>query len=560
MNFKALESAQKLRGGYYTPPPIAEFLGAWALEKNPSTVLEPGCGDGSFLRALGTVAKKKLRVLGIERDKNEARKAQAVVTFGNFDATSQVRTADFFDWVLQNKATFDSIVGNPPFIRYQYLEPDQQSAAEKLFASHGLPFTKHTNAWVTFVLASMAALNPGGRLAMVVPSELLHVLHASGLRQYLLQHCATIQIVDIQEIVFGDTLQGTVLLLAEKRERGDTSPARLAIKRIANAEAIWKRSSKLFTDVDWVIGADLTYKWMAAYLSKDERLLLADLTQRGAAVAFNDVAKVDVGMVTGANKFFLVTDETVREHKLEAYAVPMFGRSDHVSGVIYGARDHADNAKRGQPTNFLDFSSVGARMPANVKRYLALGEEEGIHRRFKCRVRKPWYVVPSIYATPVGMLKRCHHFPRLVRNKLGAYTTDTAYRIDAISKIYPPDTLVASFVNSLTALSAELVGRHYGGGVLELVPSEIERLALPSLPAKFPAQLVELDKAVRASTPAVELLEQRDEIVLRGAGLTPDECALLRGGWQKLSARRQRSSTTPDGANPEDGWESLAAE
>jgi len=31
----------------------------------------------------------------------------------------------------------------------------------------------------------------------------------------------------------------------------------------------------------------------------------------------------------------------------------------------------------------------------------------------------------------------------------------------------------------LTALSAELEGRHYGGGVLELVPSEIERLLVP---------------------------------------------------------------------------------
>jgi hypothetical protein len=33
-------------------------------------------------------------------------------------------------------------------------------------------------------------------------------------------------------------------------------------------------------------------------------------------------------------------------------------------------------------------------------------------------------------------------------------------------------------VNSLTALTAELEGRHYGGGVLELVPSEIEKLAV----------------------------------------------------------------------------------
>jgi hypothetical protein len=42
--------------------------------------------------------------------------------------------------------------------------------------------------------------------------------------------------------------------------------------------------------------------------------------------------------------------------------------------------------------------------------------------------------------------------------------------------------LVAGFHNSATLLSAELEGRNYGGGVLELVPSEIARLAVPLLP------------------------------------------------------------------------------
>ncbi len=40
------------------------------------------------------------------------------------------------------------------------------------------------------------------------------------------------------------------------------------------------------------------------------------------------------------------------------------------------------------------------------------------------------------------------------------------------------------FLNGLTALTAELEGRHYGGGVLELVPSEIEKLLVP-VPSKI---------------------------------------------------------------------------
>ena len=55
MNFKALESEQKLRGAYYTQPDIALFLARWVLEKKPKAVLEPSCGDGAFIQAVAEV-------------------------------------------------------------------------------------------------------------------------------------------------------------------------------------------------------------------------------------------------------------------------------------------------------------------------------------------------------------------------------------------------------------------------------------------------------------------------------------------------------------------------
>jgi adenine-specific DNA-methyltransferase len=39
--------------------------------------------------------------------------------------------------------------------------------------------------------------------------------------------------------------------------------------------------------------------------------------------------------------------------------------------------------------------------------------------------------------------------------------------------------VIFSFYNSLTLLFAELEGRYYGGGVLELTPSEFKNLPLP---------------------------------------------------------------------------------
>ena len=39
----------KLRGGYYTPTPISEFLAKWAIRNPSDRILEPSCGDGNIL-------------------------------------------------------------------------------------------------------------------------------------------------------------------------------------------------------------------------------------------------------------------------------------------------------------------------------------------------------------------------------------------------------------------------------------------------------------------------------------------------------------------------------
>jgi hypothetical protein len=165
-----------------------------------------------------------------------------------------------------------------------------------------------------------------------------------------------------------------------------------------------------------------------------------------------------------------------------------------------------------------------------------------LHRRYKCRIRSPWYSVPSVYVAPVAMLKRAHHVPRLILNTANAYTTDTAYRIVPHPSVKAAD-LVYSFLNSLTALSAELEGRHYGGGVLELVPSEIERLLLPVTSSDRRA-LLDLDRAVRASTPPEMLLAGQDAKVLHPLGIRKVETETLLAAWMRLRCRRHRSAAT----------------
>jgi adenine-specific DNA-methyltransferase len=541
MNFKENESATKLRGGYYTDLDIAVLLTRWVLKISPKSILEPSCGDGIFLEALSHLDHKSVTSFtALEIEPSEAAKSQERARKLK-DMDVDIKIEDFLKWSLYRfgkDQKFDAVVGNPPFIRYQYMDSVLQGRSQKIFEYHRLHFTKHTNLWVPFIVASISLLRPGGRLAMVVPAEILHVIHAQSLRKFLTEQCSKVLFFDPTELLFENILQGAGLLLAEKKLDSDDKFHGVAIVPTRTRSFLGENPETYFIKSDFVNGKILTGKWMKALLTKRERDILKGLSQNPKIFQFDKIANVDVGIVTGANNFFLVPDETVEKYGLKRWAYPMFGRSSHAPGIIYDRKNHEDNRESGLPTNFLWFDSERIEnFPESVKEYIKKGESEDLPKRYKCRIREPWYAVPSVYASPVGMLKRCHDFPRLILNEILAFTTDTAYRIKA-NKI-DDSKLVFSFINSLTALYAELEGRHYGGGVLEMVPSEIEKLLIP-LPEIIRFDIKQLDKKIRNGAPVEEIFEAQNDILLGSIGLKNNSQADLYSAWDRLRLRRQR--------------------
>jgi adenine-specific DNA-methyltransferase len=546
MNFKINESKQKLRGGYYTPLDLATYIARWTLENEPESLLEPSCGDGIFVQALSNVGfPPQLTFTGFELLEEEAAKAKATCR----DVPrlkSTIHARDFLGWAISQMAsgqsTFDGIVGNPPFIRYQYLPEDAQHKAEVIFKLLHLPFTKHTNAWVPFVLASVALLKPGGRLGMILPAEIIHVAHAQSLRTYLGFTCSRLLIIDPEEIWFDGTLQGAVILFAEKKRSAADHSDGLGIVRVSGREFLNKNPTNLFNETARMNGKTVEGKWTRALLTQGERHLLEEVCEHPNIHQFETIASVDVGIVTGANDFFLVTDETVEQFGLQNFAHPMFGRSGHCPGIIYDEQQHKENALQGYPTNFIWVTDVESELSKDARQYIKLGETQQLHTRYKCRIRKPWYSVPSVYSTELGMLKRAHDTPRLIYNRLGAYTTDTAYRIT--TNECGPEKLVYCFLNGLTALTAELEGRHYGGGVLELVPSEIEKLLMP-IPRGLRPEVRKLDLLVREQS-AIDVLEYQNKIVLGALGFSRAKQDQLLAAWLRLKNRRQRIANDED--------------
>ncbi|MEM7539421.1 MAG: hypothetical protein AAF639_45110, partial [Chloroflexota bacterium] len=450
---------------------------------------------------------------------------------------------------------------NRPYIRYQYFDTEQREKAQQIFQHAHIRFTKRTNAWVPFVIASISHLLPGGRLAMVVPAELLYIDHAKGLRLWLEQEMERIHIIHLREIVFSKTLQGVVLLLAEKRSTRSvqplhTSPGKHQASFLHDEQAIEPINLHIYDveNIDSLQQVQLMNgsfsrlytqwegQWMKALLSDKELSLLEHIWQHPKVRRFDEIADVDIGIVTGANKFFVVDDTTLHRYRLEQWATPMLAKSDLIQGISYRQSDHEFNAQSGKSVHFLQFPTTLAS--GEMTDYIRLGELQGLHTRYKCRIRDPWYVVPYVWVSEISLLKRAHHYPRLVLNQLGAHSTDTAYRI----KLHPAyqgqaKNMVASFLNSFTFLFAELLGRHYGGGVLELVPSEIEQLPVP-LVHVCDEQFETIDQMIRSGISHHDLVNKTDALILQtGLGIDIADIEQLRCIHKKLMNRRLRKRT-----------------
>ena len=216
---KPIDGYNKLRGGYYTPDKISEFITEWAVRTPDDSVLEPSCGDGSFLdaittryRALGATDEEiRENVIGIELDEAEAEKSAKYGT--------TVVCKDFFTYYqekIENEIQFDVIVGNPPFIRYQHFTEEYRKVAFALMNKHGFQPNRLTNIWLPFLVLSCKALKPNGRVGMVIPAELFQVDYAAETRQFLSTFFDKLTLVTFKQLVFDDIQQEVVLLLGER--------------------------------------------------------------------------------------------------------------------------------------------------------------------------------------------------------------------------------------------------------------------------------------------------------------------------------------------------------
>ena len=474
---KDTPALRKARGAFFTPDKITRFISGWAIRTANDRVMEPSAGDAAFLvasvgrlRELMPERGERPTVDGVEIHAHSARTARQRVREAGGEP--RIRQSDFF--LISPDPTYDAVIGNPPYIRYQDFAGVSRSRSREAALRAGVSLTGLASSWAAFTIHSALFLKDGGRLGLVLPAELLSVNYAAPVRQFLFDRFRDVQLVLFDEQVFAEAEADIVLLLADGYQHGPADHA--VFQRMKNTTDLASPSTgQIWRPID------PAGKWTGSLVDPNAVEPLHTLRQRGMFTHLERWGDTTLGIVTGNNKYFTLSPQRVKELGLRRSELLRLSPpgSSHLRGLALSDGMLTQLGRDGKATYLFHPSDTPSTEAAT---YIEDGHRTGVDTAYKCRIRKTWYKVPIV--PPADLLLTCMNAdtPRLVTNEA------TAHHLNSVHGVYLDDghrglgreLLPLASLNSITLLNAEMVGRAYGGGILKIEPKEADVWAVPA--------------------------------------------------------------------------------
>lgn len=442
-------------------------------------VLDPACGDGTFLRGaidrltrLGRKQVARDQVCGFEIDPAHAAAAEKI-------PGATIRTADFFEQAPQ--PVFHSIVGNFPFVRQELLSGRKKCMLDLIRREWDAEFpavrdlSGRADLYLYFFFHAARFLLPGGRMAVITGNSWLHAPYGAPLRAFFLEKMKLSMILESRaEVFFPDTEVNTVVTVLEKSQPApQVSFVQLTRPLSGSVADSLPRGARIRK----VPAADLktSDNWNCHLRAPD---VYFDVLKRAGdrLVSLSDVAQIRRGITTGLNRFFFIEKQKAQRLGLEnEFLAPVIASLKNVRSLILRP-EHAGHflllvdkpREQLQGTNALkhieDFEQSG-KLPVNSP---------------SLEARSPWYRLrrPPRSDLVILRFRRERHFSPA--NPHGILMGDTVFTAQIRSRRDVP--LCRAAANStLFHFFAEVTGRdNMGGGFITTYGPEIKALQLPA--------------------------------------------------------------------------------
>jgi len=221
---------RKFNGAFFTPDYIIDFIINEIQPKENDTNLDPSCGCGAFLVGLTDYYKRtfnkpikktiKENIFGSDILEYNIHRAKLILTIYALQNGEQLKDSDFNLYHQDSlrtswKMSFDNIVGNPPYVKFQDLTDDNRNYLAKHWTTvEGGTF----NLYFAFFELGYKLLKPTGKLGYITPNNYFTSLAGEALRKYFLhQKCVTL-IVDFSHKKVFDAQTYTAITFLNKHQ------------------------------------------------------------------------------------------------------------------------------------------------------------------------------------------------------------------------------------------------------------------------------------------------------------------------------------------------------
>jgi adenine-specific DNA-methyltransferase len=486
-------------GQFATPPALAAEILRYAVSLLPVErrvrFLDPAVGTGAFYSALRSVVPDTRieRAVGFEIDPHYGVAAAALWHHSGLD----YRIEDFTH--AANGSRFDLLICNPPYVRHHHL-----SSADKLRlqlrteVASGVRLNGLSGLYCHFIGLSHGWMEEGGVAGWLVPSEFMDVNYGQALKRYLLDKVTLLHIhrFDPSDVQFADALVSSAVVWL----RNSPPPPDHSVQFTFGGTHFEPRVSRSVAARELAREA----KWT--------RFPVEEVRAQSTVATLGDFFSIKRGLATGDNSYFILSREQIiaRGLPMEVFR-PILPSPRFLSADSIEAAD--DGSPRLENQLFLLDTDLGepeiaGRFPG-LFRYLQEGRERGLHERYLCRHRRPWYsqekrLPAPLVCTYLGRADTARGRPfRFILNR----STATAANVYLL--MYPTSSLAAaldreptlldrvwSLLNGITAEKLLGEGRVYGGGLHKLEPKELANVPVPQL-----QELISIDWTLVGSEP-----------------------------------------------------------
>jgi type I restriction-modification system DNA methylase subunit len=211
---------------------------------------------------------------------------------------------------LGERAGFDVVIGNPPYVRQEQLGPDKPYFQEHYEVYHGV-----ADLFVYFFAQGLKLLRPGGKLAYISSNTWIRANYATPLRHYLRTQTTVETIVELGNTrVFADApdLSPSIQIVSKTLPEGEYQ-AQVAIFSRGEQVKVFKEQ---LADRQFALSIhdQLDTGWQLT--SDDSRKLFSKLMATGNPLGDVIERRMYRGVLTGLNAAFII-DQATRDRLIK---------------------------------------------------------------------------------------------------------------------------------------------------------------------------------------------------------------------------------------------------